>query len=439
MKKQIGPARKTTRLMRISALAMLTCSAVCLSAVLWPSGNSADTSVATHPSAAQADDSAAKRLPADAAKNAKPISAASVATFPQWSSIQLCQSLSHCPHGQRGGVDCDVCSQCKVDPWYPVYGDLYGPGEYTGHARTQHVPEYRVRTGDELSFIYRRTRITSYAPYKLNVGDTIRVESMTEEKLDRNVIIDPNGNIMLPPATKIGQVRAAGRTIKELTEELEKRYKKLYPIPAITVTPIKIETRLQDLVESVDARFGEGGLAQRSQVTPEGTIQLPGIGNVPVNGLTLGELKKEIEARYAEVVLGIGVDPRLVTKAPNFVYVAGEVRRPGRIELTGPTTVMQAIAEAGSFNVGADLRKIVIFRRTENWGLIATTLDLQEALLGKDGCPANEIWLRDSDIVLLPKTHLLLTSNFLELIFSRGIYQIIPLQGIVNIDGGSLL
>ena len=98
----------------------------------------------------------------------------------------------------------------------------------------------------------------------------------------------------------------------------------------------------------------------------------------------------EIDARYAAEIEGVEVTPILVARAPRFVYVLGEVHLPGRFVLEGPTTVMQAISLAGSWNVGANIKQIVIFRRGDDWRLMATMVDLQAALGGKNLCPAGE-------------------------------------------------
>ncbi len=244
------------------------------------------------------------------------------------------------PHG-RGDWQTDF------DQFATGGAEANGPGEYSMPGRTKHVNTYRIRVGDELEFVFRRKRETSLHPYRLNVGDTIRVESLTEEKLDRQIVIQPDGFITLPPFKQIGQVRAAGRTIKELTEDLEQRYKKLYVMPSITVTPIKIETRLQDLLDSVDSRFGSGGLRESASVTPEGTVQLPGIGSIQVNGMTIMEMQGEIEARYDELVVGLGINAKVTQPAARFVYVAGEVVTPNRYQIDTPTTVSMAIWMAG--------------------------------------------------------------------------------------------
>ena len=144
----------------------------------------------------------------------------------------------------------------------------------------------------------------------------------------------------------------------------------------MTVTPVRVNAKLEDLRATVDARAGTGGQGLEVTVTPEGTISLPAIGPVPVQGLTLDEVKREIDERYDAVVQGIEITPILDTRAPRYVYVLGEVKTPGRFTLEGPTTVTQALSLAGSWNVGANLQQVVIFRRGDDWRLMATMVDL---------------------------------------------------------------
>jgi polysaccharide export outer membrane protein len=129
------------------------------------------------------------------------------------------------------------------------------------------------------------------------------------------------------------------------------------------------------------------------------------------------------------LVEGIDVTPALITRAPRFVYVVGEVGQPGQFTLTGPTTVTMAIAMAGGYNgLNANMRQVVVLRRGDDWRLMATMLDIQGGLYGKRPCPADEIWLNDSDIVVVPKTPLRITNEWIEQVFIRGIYGVFPLE-----------
>jgi polysaccharide export outer membrane protein len=305
----------------------------------------------------------------------------------------------------------------------------YAQGEYVARARTAHVGEYRLRPDDQLDMIFRLTREETTQPYRLNVGDEIRVESLTDPNLNRELTIQPDGTITV---RLLGQVKATGKTVTQLCDDLEQAYLKYYKVPAISVTPLKMNTKLEDLRATVDRRQGVGGQSQLVRVTPEGSISLPAVGCVPAQGLTLRELQQELNERYREQIEGIEVIPVLVQRAPRFVYVLGEVRTPGRFELVGPTTVIQAVSLAGGWNVGSNLRQVVIFRRDDAWGLVATMVNLQPALYGRQSNPIGEIWLSDSDIVIVPKGKILVLDEFIDLVFTRGIYGVFPFSSSLN-------
>lgn len=346
--------------------------------------------------------------------------------------IRLCQALGPAAPCPVCAVDCSTCNCWRGwESARAIAWQAYAQGEYLGHDRLPHVPEYRLRVDDELELVYRLTRMETSTPYKLNVGDEIRVESFTDEALKRDLIVQPDGTITL---RLLGQVRATGRTVPQLRDALEELYTKYYKIPEITVTPLKVNTKLEDLRATVDSRYGAGGQTRTARVTPEGSISLPAIGSVYAQGLTLTELQAELNERYREGagIEGIEVIPVLVQRAPRYVYVLGEVAAPGRFEMNGPTTVLQAISMAGSWNVGANLKQIVVFRRGDDWRLMATMLDLHAPLHGRQPCPPGEIWLSDSDVVIVPKSPILVADDFIELVFTRGIYGVFPLSAAIN-------
>lgn len=325
------------------------------------------------------------------------------------------------------GVDCangDGCGEQKWHKdWGPIPWEMFQQGEYVGPSRLAHVPQYRLRVDDQVEFIYRVTRSDTAKPYRLQTGDVIKIESLIDNTLNREATIQPDGTIILP---LVGQLKASRLTIVDVQKALEEKYKKYYKIPDITVTPMKTNTRLEDLKSSVDNRFFSGGQGRSVKVNPEGTVSLPGIDQVPAQCLTLEEIKREVNARYATIVEGLEVTPNLFQRAPRSIYVVGEVRNSGRYELVGPTTAMQAIALAGGWNQGANLRTIVVFRRAEDWRMLATKLDLRGALYGERPMPSDEIWLRDSDILVVPKSSLQRADEIIDMVFTRGIYGVFP-------------
>jgi polysaccharide export outer membrane protein len=352
-----------------------------------------------------------------------------------WQNIQLCQALGPAAPHAIWGVDSTAGAGLGEVTWDvrgPVNWQAFAQGEYVGHARTVHVPEYRLRVDDQIAFVFRLTREATSVPYELQVGDSIRVESLTadtgagesaRDEIRRDLVVQPDGTITLP---QLGQVRAAGMTIDGLRLHLEERYLKFYKVPAITVTPLTVNTRLQDLIASVDARQGQGGIKLESKVTPDGRVYLPALGGLCAQGLTLEELKEEVDARYAATIPGVDVTPVLTQRAPRFVYVLGEVKQPNRFTLDGPTTLMGALAMAGGWNIGANTRQIVVFRRGDDWRLLATMVDVNGALAGRRPTPADEIWLNDSDIIVVPKTPIHVANEFIAQFFSQGLYSMFP-------------
>lgn len=341
------------------------------------------------------------------------------------SNLTLCQALGPAAPYPIKGLDC-ANGTCGEHGWAdarPIAWQRFAQGEYTGHARTAHVMEYRLRVGDVVDFVFRLTREETPRAYRLKVGDRLRIELLADPAMTSEMEVQADGKVVL---RLLGQVQASRLTLAQLREILEQRYARFYRQPTVLLTPVRLNSRLEDLRASVEQRFGIGGQTRRTTITPEGTVQLPVVHSVSVQGLTLEEAQREIEARYAEHIAGMEVVPVLVSRARRYVYVLGEVRRPGRYELVAPTTLMQSIALAGGWNYGGNLHNTVIFRRGDDWRLMASSFDLRGSLYGHRPCPADEVWINDSDVVLVPKSKVLVFENVVALIFREGIFRVAP-------------
>jgi polysaccharide export outer membrane protein len=346
--------------------------------------------------------------------------------------------------GQSGahsvcGVDCGVHGAPCNAGWHNAHcipWSLFGPGEYVGPSRTEHVSNYYLRVNDLLTLTYINSRQKIGERYRFGVGDRLLIESSLDESLRREVDVQPDGEITLPI---VGEVMAAGKTVKELRDDLTEVFKEAQRQPQITVTPITVNSGQQEIIKAVTSQLSPNGQALDLKVTPEGTIQVPGIGSVYAQGLTLDELRSELEARYAATFgTGLMISPALRERAISYVFIGGEVKTPGRYVLEGPTTATQAISSmAGSWNIGANLHQVVVFRRDENWCLKAIKIDIRAPLYGNDPCPVNDVWLRDNDLVLVPKSKILCATDVIDLYMTRGVYAAFPVTFFQNLSAGS--
>lgn len=332
------------------------------------------------------------------------------------------------------GVDCkDHCgAEGSWQDMSPIDFNAYGQGGYAGPARLAHLRQYRLRPGDSIQVVFLLTRRQEGGAYRLEVGDEILIESVSDSELTRGTLenglrIQPDGTITV---RLIGQVHAAGLTVDALRKQLEKLYENLYEEPSIDVTPVRTNRLAEDIRDAVGGQGGFNAQVITLVVMPDGKIRLPGIGEVCVQGLTLSEMKAEVNLRYSRKVVGLEIEPTLQSQAPHFVHVLGEVGTPSRVELVGPTTVLGALASAGGTLPGSNLRQVVVMRRAEDWRLISTMLDLQGAIYGKRPTPADEIWLQDGDVIIVPSKPILRLNWFVRQVFTEGIYGVVPFGGI---------
>ena len=109
--------------------------------------------------------------------------------------------------------------------------------------------------------------------------------------------------------------------------------------------------------------FGEPTLSGEVEVDGTGTIQMPLIGTLTVEGMTVPELQNAIAAEYlgGQYLLNPQVTAEVINYRP--FYMLGEVNRPAEYQFSSGLTVMNAVAAAGGFTYRA--KRDVVFIRSE--------------------------------------------------------------------------
>ena len=143
------------------------------------------------------------------------------------------------------------------------------------------------------------------------------------------------------------------------------------------------------------------------QVLVDGTLNLPIVGSVEVEGLTIRQATDKISNLYARFVKRPVLTVSLLLPRPVKLSVAGEVTRPGSytVPLTeGRTfpTVTQALQLAGGITQVANVRSVQIRRRGAPGRQQQFSVDLFDLL--RNGDLSQDISLRDGDTIFIPTT-----------------------------------
>ncbi|HEY9629231.1 MAG TPA: polysaccharide biosynthesis/export family protein [Coleofasciculaceae cyanobacterium] len=165
------------------------------------------------------------------------------------------------------------------------------------------------------------------------------------------------------------------------------------------------------------------GANGRYTILVDGSINLPWVGRISLQGLSLEQASSKVTTAYAPYIRNPLITVNLLTARTLRISVVGEVKRPGSyiISPAGTTnqilvgdaavagagaasqwpTVTQAIQSAGGITQLANLRQIQIRRPIPNGSEQLIDLNLWELL--RTGRISQDITLRDRDTLIIPK------------------------------------
>lgn len=126
---------------------------------------------------------------------------------------------------------------------------------------------------------------------------------------------------------------------------------------------------------------GEDKLPTTFQVAPDGTVDLPYIHRVKVEGLEPQEVAATVRDKLIEGE--IWTDPSVSVSVTEYnskrIEVLGEVQKPGSFPLEPGMTLLRAISLAGGFNSLADKDRVTI-RRKVAAGTKAATISVDDIM-----------------------------------------------------------
>jgi polysaccharide export outer membrane protein len=140
-------------------------------------------------------------------------------------------------------------------------------------------------------------------------------------------------------------------------------------------------------------------LSREVTVRPDGKLSLPLIGDVQAAGYAMPQLTEQITAKlttYYKEPPQVTVVLRQVKD--HAVYILGQVRYPGRYEVSAGTTFLQALALAHGLTEFASTDSIIIRRQVANAEETGMRVRYWNVVSGKE----KNIVLRPGDTIIVP-------------------------------------
>jgi polysaccharide biosynthesis/export protein len=145
-------------------------------------------------------------------------------------------------------------------------------------------------------------------------------------------------------------------------------------------------------------------LSQKGTVVrPDGKISVPLIGEVMAGGLTANQLASQIASRLKEFKEHPTVTVSVKEVNSYYVYVLGEVSKPGKYQLKSHATVLQALAVANGFTIYAAKNRMQVIRhvQTEDGTLREIRIPARfDDLISGNG--VGNFVLKTGDVVVVP-------------------------------------
>ena len=152
-------------------------------------------------------------------------------------------------------------------------------------------------------------------------------------------------------------------------------------------------------MDSLEIRvFREDDLTTRGQLSADGTISMPLIGAVRLEGLTTDEAAATISRRLkAGYLVKPEVSVSIASRIRRTVTILGQAQRPGVFDIPvhRTLTLVEAIGMAGGLNRIANDKKIMLKRDGK-----VTIINLKEITSGK----GTDIPLQAGDTVSIPES-----------------------------------
>jgi polysaccharide export outer membrane protein len=150
---------------------------------------------------------------------------------------------------------------------------------------------------------------------------------------------------------------------------------------------------------------------QTLKVQPDGYISVRGVGDIHVEGETVPEIEEALRAGYAKIMNNPDVTVTLKTFNMPYFVASGQVAKPGKYDLRGQTTLVEALAMAGGVSKDAKPSRIYVFHRVSQQWVEVKKVNVKRMLHA--GNLQEDMNIQPGDLIWVPKSGFAKVSRFI--------------------------
>jgi polysaccharide export outer membrane protein len=256
------------------------------------------------------------------------------------------------------------------------------------------------------------------APLSLIAGDLLHITVFRQKDLELEVRVPEGGSFAYP---LIGDVEAAGRSVKAVEADIRKRLEEKYLYRAgVTVTVKEYALRQVYVLGGVTKPGGyelhpnrrltvlqlistAGGYTDRARKEFAQLIRRKGTDERQLIRFSVAEVERAVAGGKVEADLELTADDLVVIpSSARVVYVMGQVNKPGSFDLPADTriTVSMAVSQAGSWTKYASISGIQVLRQSVTGESVKLSVNLDAVVGGKLD---QDLELQPGDVIMVPQ------------------------------------
>jgi protein involved in polysaccharide export with SLBB domain len=247
-----------------------------------------------------------------------------------------------------------------------------------------------------------RERILKDNPYKLNRFGVLEIPGLPAIPLAGLTAEEATNRLSADPDLRAYTVKLTLLRLEPLDEEGIKPfgYDLFEGVPS-TFAPVKdIQVPIDYIVGPGDTLnvqlYGSETASYTFTVGRDGRINFPKLGPISVSGMGFDDVRSVLERRVAQQLTGAKVSVTMGDLRSIRVFVLGEAKKPGSYNVSGLSTMTNALLVSGGVKPIGSLRNIQLKRN----GRLVSTLDLYDLLLHGDTSADRQ--LMAGDVIFIP-------------------------------------